>query len=380
MARGLAKRGGRRRAAAAATTTYAGAAGLAALVALLLAGIWVFCGGMRELTRAHADAARDRFFAADASYEGFANPPASSFASASSAAPADVTRYRHTTVETIFSRNYVRVYDALFGQYRRAVVRTESALFLKMTGLGAGGGRGGADANRRVADLGAGTGRHLVHVARADPRLQVWAVDLAKSCIERCKRTFEEEGVHNYRLVHGDFHDEHLLAADHFDAITLFYFSVYYASSYDRLFANVRRWLKPGGHLCAHVVDVHRFDPVVDAANPLVGINMQRYIDRRLTRSRVFLNRGVVYESQFRTRTDKRRMGFADRVRYTSTNTLVENEHPVNIVEHGGLVRLAKRAGLRLVKQVPIRVVGYEYQYLAFFERPREGGGGGARR
>ena len=107
---------------------------------------------------------------------------------------------------------------------------------------------------------------------------------------------------------------------------------------------------------------------------------MQRYIDRRLTRSRVFLNRGVVYESQFRTRTDKRRMGFADRVRYTSTNTLVENEHPVNIVEHGGLVRLAKRAGLRLVKQVPIRVVGYEYQYLAFFERPRvgEGGGGGS--
>lgn len=291
------------------------------------------------------------------------------FVSRSSKRWATFKTYRHQTVPTIYSKNYVRVYDALFNVYRKNVIRIECAMFMHTTQLLPSNDPG--DRVQRVLDLGCGTGGHLIHMARQHPRMQVWGIDVSSTCIQHCSKAVEKDYLSNVRMVEGDFHTKGHFEKGRFDAITAFYFTIYYARSFKRLFENVYHWLRPGGHLCMHVVDVHRFDPIVDVANPLLGINPQKYVGKRLMRSRVHLNRGFFYESQFRPAPSNRsRLRFMDRVIDTVNQIKIENQHPVNIVPYQQLANAATDAGLRFVKQIPLNVCGYEYQYLAFFEKP----------
>ena len=148
----------------------------------------------------------------------------------------------------------------------------------------------------------------------------------------------------------------------------MFYFTLYCAPKPLQLLKNIARWLKPRGWLCMHAVDPLRFDPVLDAANPLVGISRQRYLSKRQVESKVFLQ-NCVYRSRFDYDCKKHRATFHETIVYPRKSVVRKHEHSLSMPPLGELVRTIRRAGFRLQRVLHLMHLGYEYQYLCILQK-----------
>ena len=89
-------------------------------------------------------------------------------------------------------------------------------------------------------------------------------------------------------------------------------------------------WLRPGGYFAVHVVDPRRFDPVLDAANPLVGISLQRYMTERKTDSTVIFNK-FIYKSQFEYDKDTQKATFRESFIYPKEKRVRAHVHTLEM-------------------------------------------------
>jgi SAM-dependent methyltransferase len=129
----------------------------------------------------------------------------------------------------------------------------------------------GGDRSRRILDLGCGTGRHAIELARRGYR--VTGLDLSPSMLERARAAARRAGV-EVRLVRGDA--RHLPFVREFDAVVSLCegaFSLMEDDEGDRLIlAGVRQALAPGGvfvletgnalYQIVHNLDAATFDPL----------------------------------------------------------------------------------------------------------------------
>ena len=74
--------------------------------------------------------------------------------------------------------------------------------------------------------------------------------------------------------------------------------TIYYIENKTAAFHNIYNWLKPGGYMVIHLVDRDKFDPRIEAADPLEGINAQLFSKKRLTKSYVKFN-SFQYRGEF---------------------------------------------------------------------------------
>jgi ubiquinone/menaquinone biosynthesis C-methylase UbiE len=101
-------------------------------------------------------------------------------------------------------------------------------------------------ADRRVLDVGCGTGRLAGHILQQFPETQVWGLELSDGMLRQC-RQLEEFGRGRLHLVQGD--SERLpFASDFFDAITCTH-CFHHFPRQDRVVAEMYRALRPGGRL-----------------------------------------------------------------------------------------------------------------------------------
>jgi len=254
--------------------------------------------------------------------------------------------------DTCYDAFYAKVYDPLVQPTARATMETKVPLewFEK---------KGKAASDVRVADIGCGTGLQVELFARQGVR-SVVGYDKSLAMLAEARKRFPER-----EFIQGDATVATMAAADQFDLVTMLYFTVYMIPDRTQMLKNIFLWLAPGGVFMCHIVNKLKFDPILESASPFVGFSVQKYADERVTKSEVTFDEfeymgdfqlhgsRAVYEETFK---------FKDgRVRRHEQRVWMPN---IDLI-----VGEITAVGFKMAHHVDLTAIGYEYNYLFFFEK-----------
>jgi ubiquinone/menaquinone biosynthesis C-methylase UbiE len=251
-----------------------------------------------------------------------------------------------------YDRFYAKVYDPLIQPTARAGIETQVAVeWLEKAGR--------TRSDIRVADIGCGTGLHTELFARMGVR-SVVGFDKSSDMITEARKKYPER-----EFLVGDATVATMASADQFDLVTMYYFTLYTISDRAAALKNIYLWLAPGGLFVVHVVNKFKFDPILESASPFVGFSLQKYADERVTTSRVTFDE-FDYTGDFQLQGSRgvyvEEFKFKDgRVRKHEQRVWMPNIDDV-VNEIGGI-------GFKYAHHVDLTPIGYEYQYLFFFQK-----------
>jgi SAM-dependent methyltransferase len=154
-----------------------------------------------------------------------------------------------------------------------------------------------------------------------------------------------------------------------FSHITCFYFTIYYVQNKLEFFQNCYKWLKPGGYLVLHLVNRNKFDPIINASNPVNFISPQKYAKKRITNSIVKFN-NFTYKANFSIDKNRNVANFKEMLKYNKNGNVRENNHILFMDTQKRILTLAKNAGFVLKGKIDLVRAQYEYQYLYILQKP----------
>lgn len=271
---------------------------------------------------------------------------------------AQYTSVTKTVPSKIYDKFYAQMYERIVNDYKRNLMEYEIDEMERHTRLREYGQRAA------VLDLGCGCGWHVRKLAKR--RYSCVGMDQSRSMLDKAREYVGKQ--RNVRLVQGDMTERSTFHPGEFTHITCFYFTLYYAPDPSVVFRNVHTWLKRDGYFCVHVVDPKRFDPVLDAANPLVGISRQNYMRVRQTESKVYL-KNCVYHSRFELNRRENSARFVETFVYPERRSVRYHHHKLSMPPLRAVVRMSRDAGFRMRRVLHLVHLGYEYQYLCVLQK-----------
>jgi SAM-dependent methyltransferase len=251
-----------------------------------------------------------------------------------------------------YDQFYSKVYDQLVQPTARAGLETQIVLEWMEE-------KGRARDTLRIGDIGCGTGLHVALFARQGVASAI-GYDKSTEMIKTAKNRYPDE---KYEV--GDAAVATMAAADQFDVMTAYYFTIYLTPNRADVLKNIYLWLSAGGVFVCHIVNKLKFDPILESASPFVGFSVQKYADERVTKSEVnfeefdytgdFQLHGsrAVYEELFKFRDGRVR----------------RHEQRVWMPNIDAMVAEVESVGFKYAHHVDLTPIGYEYQYLFFFQK-----------
>jgi len=254
--------------------------------------------------------------------------------------------------DSCYDAFYAKIYDPIVQPAARAPLETRVPLeWFKEKGREA--------ADIRVADIGCGTGLQVELFARQGVR-SVVGYDRSPDMIAEAKRRFPER-----EFVVGDATVATMAAADQFDLVTLLYFTVYMVPDRTQMLKNIFLWLAPGGAFVCHIVNKLKFDPILEAASPFVGFSIQKYADERVTKSSITFDE-FEYTGDFQLHGSR---AMYEEVFKFKDGKVRRHEQRVWMPNIDALVGEITSTGFKYAHHVDLTAIGYEYNYLFFFEK-----------
>jgi SAM-dependent methyltransferase len=248
---------------------------------------------------------------------------------------------------------YAKVYDALVQPQARAAMEVKLPLEWMVD-------KQNREMSKiRVADIGCGTGLHVELMAREGVH-SVIGYDHSESMITEAKKRYPDR-----EFVVGDAAVATMSAADQFDLVTLNYFTVYMVPDRLQMLRNIYLWLSPGGCFACHIVNKHKFDPVLESASPFVGFSVQKYADDRVTKSEVFFDE-FEYSGDFQLHGS--RGTYVEEFLFKNGKSR-RHEQKVWMPNIDVLVKEITDVGFKLSHHTDLTPIGYEYMYLFFFQK-----------
>jgi len=253
--------------------------------------------------------------------------------------------------DTCYDEFYAKVYDPMVQPTARAAIEVKTPIeqLEKM---------GKPRKDIRVADIGCGTGVHVEFFANEGIH-SVVGYDKSPAMIAECKRRFERD----FKV--GDVTDSNMAAADQFDLITMYYFTLYLIEERNKALRNIYLWLAPGGVFCVHIVNKLKFDPILEAASPFVGFSVQKYSDKRVTKSNITFEE-FDYTGDFQL--NGSRAIYEEIFKFKNGNVR-RHEQQVWMPNIEPMVEEIESVGFKLLDHIDMTPIGYEYQYLFMFAK-----------
>lgn len=214
-----------------------------------------------------------------------------------------------------------------------------------------------------ILDIGSGTGNTVASLASKN--MNITGLDNSTAMIEKAKSRFPD---YNFQL--GDAMKANTFQPSSFTHILCLYFTIYYFKDKHFFFKNCYEWLKPGGYLVVHLVDRDMFDPMLNAANPLITLSPQRYAKDRITTSKITFD-DFKYNANFVLNPDNNNASFIEKFEDRKTGKVFrKNEHKMYMESEGNILNIAEQTGFIFNGKVDLMKAAYEYQYLYIFVKP----------
>ncbi len=292
-----------------------------------------------------------------------AAPPTEGFQGARSSA-ADESKYEWMDTAALYDNFYCDLYDKLVQGEKRTLLEAnllkgeweQATPTLPIQ-------------QWRVLDVGCGTGILTAAFAKMGVQLVV-GLDRSEAMIRRVRSvtipattlTDQQKGAIELRL--GDVADLSAAREAEFTHAAVMYFAVYYVEDKVNFFRNLAYWVAPGGAVSVHVVNKHKFDPMLEAAAPTV-FSLQKYSDKRILKSQVAFD-AFDYEGDFDCDETGAGAEFRETFRFKD-GSVRRQKHTLFMPEIAAIVEAAQTAGWQYRGYVDNVATGFEYTYTLLF-------------
>jgi SAM-dependent methyltransferase len=212
----------------------------------------------------------------------------------------------------------------------------------------------------KALDIGSGTGHHVDELTKHG--FDCVGIDSSKSMVKHAKIMFPEQ-----KFKYADALKPMTFQPKSFDLITCLYFTIYYIKDKEQLFNNISLWLRPDGYFVLHLVDKHKFNPMVPAGDPFVIVSPQNYSHQRINDSVVHFDK-FKYKSNFAL-PEKNKGVFKEYFKFKNSQKVRQNDHVFYMNKQKDIVNMVKNAGLKLVDVIDMSPCAYDNQYLYVFRK-----------
>jgi len=222
-----------------------------------------------------------------------------------------------------------------------------------------------------VLDCGCGTGIATVLFAKMGVN-SVVGLDLSESMLRRARAVtlpsanLPKEQSEVVSFLKGDMNQQFNFAGGQFSHAALLFFTVYYSNDPTGLFRNLFHWIRPGGQLSIEVVNKYKFDPLVEAASPFVGTTVQKYVKKRVTKSKVEFDK-FSYEAEFDLQDPTAE--FREVFRFPDSSVR-RQRHTLQMRDINDFVHIAQTTGWKYEGYIDLLSAGFEYAYVLMFTHP----------
>ena len=222
-----------------------------------------------------------------------------------------------------------------------------------------------------VLDAGCGTGIACAALGKIGCK-RVVGLDSSDAMINQAKTlvlpqsTLTEEQKKHVEFRIGQLENPSSCAGGEFTHAFLMYFTVYYLNDKETCFRNLFFWVKPGGKLMIHVVNKHKFDPMLESAAPWMGFSLQKYSKDRVTKSDVTFDK-FKYTGEFDLQDPQAE--FRETFRFHN-GTIRRQRHTFFMEDMNTIVGFAKAAGWKYEGFIDLTPISAEYMYYLSFSHP----------
>jgi hypothetical protein len=143
----------------------------------------------------------------------------------------------------------------------------------------------------------------------------------------------------------------------------MLYFTIYYFNDKETVFRNLFFWTKPGGRLVVHVVNKHKFDPMLESAAPWLGFSLQKYSESRIKKSEVVFNK-FKYVGEFDL--EDPQAEFRETFRFND-GKVRRQRHSFRMEDMTQIVEFATKAGWDYLGYADLGPISLEYMYHLHF-------------
>jgi len=258
--------------------------------------------------------------------------------------------FQFKTGEGVYDDFYVNIYDELF--YNNLRDNYEVGNIINTTY---------PDSHSVILDIGCGTG-HIVNEF-GSKNYNIMGIDKSIEMINKAQELYPE-----YRFELKDALNAYNFNNETFTHITCLYYTIYYMKDKYLFFNNCFKWLLPNGSLVIHLVDREMFDPILNAANPLIMLSPQRYAKDRITTSSITFD-DFKYKSDFKLDKNNDTAVFSEKFEFKNSNKTRKNEHILYMEPDTDILEIAKSVGFLIKGKIDLIKTGYEYNYLYILKK-----------
>jgi len=222
-----------------------------------------------------------------------------------------------------------------------------------------------------VLDVGCGTGIASVLLAKMGVH-SIVGLDKSEAMLRRARNVvlpamaLSQEKKDSVTFLQGDMNQQATFTAGQFSNAVVLFFVIYYSVDKEGLFQNLFHWIRPGGSIAIEVVNKYKFDPMLEAASPFVGVSLQKYTKERITKSKVEFDR-FSYEAEFDLQDPAAE--FRETFRFAD-KSVRRQRHTLNMTDIKDIVHLAQTAGWKYEGNIDLVTAGFEYAYVLLFTHP----------
>lgn len=216
--------------------------------------------------------------------------------------------------------------------------------------------------NSALLDIGSGKGHHVNEFSKRG--INSTGMDKSKAMVNLASKKYP-----NLKFKNGDALTFMNFKENEFTHITCLYFTIYYIQHKQQFLQNCYQWLRPGGYFILHLVNRNKFDPIVNAADPLYLVSAQKYAKKRITNSTVKFN-NFKYKAKFNLEKERDIGTFKETFKDDVTKNVRENNHILYMEPQRNILSLAKGVGFIMKGKIDMVGCMYEYQYLYILYKP----------
>ena len=263
---------------------------------------------------------------------------------------------------------YDSFYSGIYDELTQGSVRTQAEVGLALNEWT----KQGEDLTTfEVLDAGCGTGIATVSLAKMNVK-KVTGLDKSNAMLNRAKTktlpqtTLTEEQAEKISWKNGDLTEPSASAGGEYTHALLLYFTIYYVPDKETVFRTLYYWIKPGGKLVVHVVNKHKFDPMLESSSPWLGFSLQKYSDTRITKSEVAFEK-FKYIGEF----DLQDPAAEFRETFRFNDGMVRRQrHSFQMENIDTIVGMARAAGWEYKGFIDLTPIAFEYAYHLHFKHP----------
>lgn len=258
----------------------------------------------------------------------------------------------------IYDGFYAKIYDKLFSTPERISFEKDAIEKYALAGY--------PTSETKVLDMCCGTSPHSEWLCKTE--VDIVGIDSSEAMLQKARQRCPRA-----RYYRGDVTRAEVFPPKTFSHALLLYFSIYQFQNQKMVFDNLYAWMKPGGCIVVHLVDPHKFDPILDAASPFAMFSLQKYSKDRVVDSEVVFDQ-FKYSSRFVKQEGKDEAVFEEVVTYNDTQSndgyrYREHKHRLYMPSVEAMLDIIQSSGFSKHEVIDMLPAGYEYQYLAFFTK-----------